>query len=367
MFRGSPYLRWARDRFGAIDFDLASSGVPAISLSDAGIAVAPEELARLDAGPRLSSAIARFNATPEAEVVPALGTSHAIFLAYAALTSPGDDLLVESPGYDPLVHTAEGLGVTVRTFPRRAEDRFRIDPDAVASRMTPRTRAIVVSNLHNPSGVRLADDDVRALARVAEAWSAHLVVDEVYAPFAALPEDGVFRASARHLAPNVVALGSLTKVFGLPGLRAGWVLAPEDVAERARAAHLDTLGIPPFPHATVAARAFEAIPALAQRAAQIAAGKADLVASFARAHDLLWSAPTEGLFGCVTLPGEGDLLPRIEQLAAERSVLVSAGTFFGAPSSFRVSWANCTRERLAEGLDRLAPLVSGRRSSGLAP
>ena len=71
-----------------------------------------------------------------------------------------------------------------------------------------------------------------------------------------------------------------------------------------------------------------------------------------------WSNPQEGLFGLVTLPGRGDLLPAVEKVAKENGVLVGAGTFFGAPDSFRLSWASCDEEKFRKGLALLQPLVT---------
>ena len=68
---------------------------------------------------RLGDSLAFYNDVPRAEVVPALGTSHAVFLAYTAMLSPGDEVLLESPGYEPLTTSAQGLGAVVRTFERR--------------------------------------------------------------------------------------------------------------------------------------------------------------------------------------------------------------------------------------------------------
>src|SRR5439155_1624570 len=81
------------------------------------------------------------------------GASMANYLALAALVGPGDEVVIERPTYEPLVATASWLGATIKRFDRRREDGFAIDADAVARAVGPRTRAVVVSNLHNPSGV----------------------------------------------------------------------------------------------------------------------------------------------------------------------------------------------------------------------
>ena len=220
--------------------------------------------------------------------------------------------------------------------------------------MTSRTRAVVVTNLHNPSGVRSSDDVIRAVARAAELRGAFVIVDEVYSAFDAfVDERGVFRGSARKLAPNVVAVSSLTKCYGLGPERIGWLLGPPDVVERAGDALAASTGMLPRSHARVALAAFSELPALAARSQRLLAGKRERVAAWVAAHRLSWSAPAEGIFGLVSVPGRNDLTPAIEKAARERQVLVAAGAFFGIPDAFRIAWS-IPGDLLDEGLERLA-------------
>lgn len=357
MFARTRYLTWALQFYGKVPYDLASSGVPHVEANELG--ASQIDLDDAGAFQELRRAIARYNAVAPEEVVPALGTSHAIFLAYAAMLSPGDEVLVESPGYEPLTRAAEGLGATVRTFERREEDGFRVVPERVAAAIGPRTRAIVVSTLHNPTGVRVDDATIRELAAIADARGAWVLVDEVYAAFDDLADDGVFCRSARRLASNVVAVSSLTKCYGLGMYRLGWVLGPEAIVTGAEAAAMATIGHLPLHHACLGLAAFASIGRLSRRARDRIGGKREIVERWVRSlPNARWSSPREGLFGLVTLPGRGDLLERIEARARAAGVLVAAGSFFGAPESFRISWASCTPEELAEGLDRLSPIAA---------
>lgn len=356
MFAPVRYIDWATKFYLKVPFDLASSGIPLASWAEVGV---PEpDLDDPSAYERFREAIALYNDLPVAEVWPALGTSHAVFLAYAAMLSPGDEVLVELPGYEPLTRTAEGLGAVVRTYERSAADGFAISPERVAAAVTSRTRVIVVTNLHNPTGVRTPEATLLELAKIAEARSAYLLVDEVYAPFDDLPDDGVFRSTARKLAPNVVAVSSLTKCYGLGMHRIGWVLGPAEVIERAAAATIATVGHLPLSHAARGAVALANVGVLARRAKGLLAGKREVAASWAATiPHARWSAPTSGLFGMMTLPESGELRPRIESWATEHGVLVGAGTFFGVPNGFRLSWASLARPRFEEGLARLATLI----------
>lgn len=356
MFAPVRYIDWALKFYGKVPFDLASSGIPLATWADLGVPEPNTDDAA--AYGRFRDVIALYNDVTATEVVPALGTSHAVFLAYAAMLSPGDEVLVEAPGYEPLTRTAEGLGAVVRTYERRADEGFAVSPDRVASAVTARTRVIVVTNLHNPTGVRTSDATLRELAAIAEARGAYLLVDEVYAPFDDLPDDGVFRTSARKVAPNVVAVSSLTKCYGLGMHRVGWLLGPPEIVERAMAATIATCGHLPLAHAARGVVALENLGVLSRRARAMLAGKREIAAQWAAAlPSATWSAPRSGLFGMLTLPGRGELLPRIESWATDHGVLVGAGTFFGVPNGFRLSWATLARDRFEDGLARLGALI----------
>jgi aspartate/methionine/tyrosine aminotransferase len=354
MFAPTRYLHWARRFYGQVRFDLATSGIPTVPLAElhAGGAVAPEDPA--EAWSALCRQIAAHSAVAEDEVLPALGTSHALWLACAALVAPGDEVVVEEPAYEPLLRIAEGVGARVVPAPRDPRAGFALDPERIARAMSPRTRAVVVTNLHNPSGARASTEALREVARLAEARGATLVVDEVYAAFDDfLDESGVFRGSARHLAPNVVAVSSLTKCYGLGPDRVGWLLGPKDVVVRANDALLATAGLLPRSYVNGGIAAFSRLPALARRSRALLAGKRERIGRWVASHGLTWTAPTEGLFGLVTMPGRGDLTPIIEAAVRERHVLVAPGAFFGVPEGFRIA-GSIPSELLEEGLGRLA-------------
>lgn len=357
MFGRTRYIQWALQHYGKVAYDLATSGIPGVKWSDVAASVPTiDDPAGYQA---LRESIAKYNQVTPAEVVPALGTSGGLFLAYAACVSPGDDVLVEHPGYEPLTRAAEGAGAIVRTYDRPPEEDFRVVPERVAAGVGPRTRAIAVTNLHNPSGRRVDDATLTELAHIAAARGAYLIVDEVYAPFDDLADDGIFRGSARRLAPNVIAVGSLTKCYGLGMYRIGWMLGPPEIVERAEAASIATVGHLPLAHANVAVSCFSAVGKLSKRAKELSAGKREIAEAWLAKHPrATWSAPESGIFGFVTVPGAGDLLPRIEAIAAEHGVLVAAGSFFGVPNGFRLSWATCDAKRFEAGLVKLGPLVA---------
>ena len=224
----SDYMHWAKFK-PPVRHALTTSEVPYFHMDQLGISAADLELDGAS-HPRyapLRERIARRYGVPVEQVVAADGTSMANFLAMACLISPGDEVLIEQPTYELLVGATSFLGADIKRFERKPADDFRLDPAIVQSRMSDRTRLIVLTNLHNPSGALASEDELRALGLLAAQVGARVLIDEVYLD-SAVPR----RRSAVHLGPEFVSTNSLTKVYGLSGLRCGWILAEPDLAER---------------------------------------------------------------------------------------------------------------------------------------
>src|SRR5262245_50569797 len=150
----APYMQWAKTR-PSPRFDLAISNVLPCSIDELpGARDAIALSGRNDTGyaPLMEAIAARYGVATD-QVTTAQGTSGANFLACAALVEPGDDVVVERPGYDPLLGAPRLLGANTVRFDRTFEDGFALDPDRIRRAMTPRTRLIIVTSPHNPTGV----------------------------------------------------------------------------------------------------------------------------------------------------------------------------------------------------------------------
>ena len=171
-------MDWAKTRSHA-KCNLATSGLLHYPIRDLGISIEDIELS----GPSfygfepLQFALARKCGVPPDCIVAAIGTSMANHLAMAALLEPGDEVLVEHPAYEPLLSVAHYLGAEVRRFRRKFETGFAIDPAEVERSATPRTRLIVITNLHNPSSALTDDDTLKSLAEIARSVKARILVD----------------------------------------------------------------------------------------------------------------------------------------------------------------------------------------------
>ncbi|MFY9552476.1 MAG: pyridoxal phosphate-dependent aminotransferase, partial [Thermoanaerobaculia bacterium] len=277
MFAPAPYMEWAKFRPRPA-IDLAGSNLLACSLEDLPGAREAMDIAgeSPDGYPPLLEAIARHSGVGAEQVASAVGCAGANFLACAALLSPGDEVLVESPNYDPLPGAARLVGARVTTFERRFEDGYALDPAAVTACLTPRTRVVILSNPHNPSGVLASQESLKELGRLGETRDFHVLVDEVY-------RDVVLENrpdTAAHVSERFVATSSLTKAYGLASLRCGWAIASPAVARAIRRARDVVDGWSPMPADRLSVVAFRNLPALAARARRIVEANSRAVTDF---------------------------------------------------------------------------------------
>jgi hypothetical protein len=224
----SDYMHWAKFK-RPVRYALTTSEVPHFRMDRLPIGIADLDLDGAS-HPRYSPLRERIAArygVPTEQVVAADGTSMANFLAMAALITRGDEVLIEQPTYEPLIGAASFLGATIKRFERKASDAFGLDAAEIELMLSPATRLIVITNLHNPTGALVEEEELRALGELAGSVGACVLVDEVYLDAAVPP-----RRSSVHLGAEFVITNSLTKVYGLSGLRCGWILAEPELAER---------------------------------------------------------------------------------------------------------------------------------------
>jgi hypothetical protein len=348
----APYLLWAKSRRPA-PIDLAGSNLLHCTLADLpGAREAIDLSAPNDNGyAPVIAAIARHYGVDPSRVVQANGCSGANFITVAALVGAGDDVLVERPAYDPLLGAAGLMGANLVRFERHAANGFRIDLDDVRRALTPRTRLIIVTTPHNPSGVAIDRTTLVGLADLAESAGAHVLVDEVYLDGACLVagDDAATRSAARLESPIIVT-SSLTKSYGLAGLRSGWAIAPPQTAERLRRTRdvVDNAGSGPADR--LAALAWSLRAQLAERTRALLGGNVALAREFFLAHPE---------FELPELPSCSVVFPRIaglpdaelfvQQILERHGVALAPGRFFEAPARFRLSLAG-SPDALAAGL-----------------
>jgi aspartate/methionine/tyrosine aminotransferase len=353
----SSYMHWAKTR-PAARFDLAISNVVACSIDD--LPGAADALALTGDndngyGPLVECIAQRYGVTAD-QVATAQGTSGANFLVCAALLSPRDDVLVERPGYEPLVAAARLLGANVARYERTFEDGYRLDPERVADAMTPRTKLVIVTSPHNPTGAIVDAVDLQEVGRIAARRGAQVLVDEVY-----LDSTGKATPPAARQGAPFISTSSLTKSYGLSGLRCGWTLSSPDLAERLRRARDVVDGTGSIVAERLSVLAFRHLDMLMARTRELLTTNGALMQAFLQSRQDLEYIPPRG--GTVVFPrirGVEDTAAFAQRLLADYETAVVPGRFFDAPGHIRVGFSGAT-DRLSEGLERLRAALDSRR------
>ena len=351
----APYLRWAKVR-PRVTYDLAASGLQHVTTEELLGGIAAKDAFSLG-GPNdegyapLRAAIGGRHGMPPESVTIANGAAGANFLACLALLEPGDDALIERPAYDPLMAAARVAGASVVHFDRSWTKGFALDPYVVRTALTPRTKLIVLSNAHNPSGALASRDALEQVGIMAEAIGARVLVDEVYAE--AQHDDTPPPPAAARLGPVFVSTSSLTKAYGLAGLRCGWILASPELSARFRETRDIVDGSGAFPPEQLAVAAFAKLDELRARARVILSRNLAVIESVLASHPRVeWLAPAAGTTAFPRIKGLDDTSAFVERLVAEYDTVAVPGHFFQAPQHIRISFGGRT-EMLAEGLARL--------------
>ncbi|NUR44555.1 MAG: pyridoxal phosphate-dependent aminotransferase [Sphingomonas sp.] len=338
----SDYMHWAKFK-PAVRYPLSTSEVPHFRMDTLGIDLADLNMDGAS-HPRyatLRERIAERYGVAVEQVVAADGASMANFLAMAALLEPGDEVLVEFPTYEPLLGAASFLGAEIKRFERKAADAFRLDPALVKAAMSERTKLIVLTNLHNPSGALAEDAQLLEIAK----FGARVLIDEVYL-------DAAQRRSAVHLGSQFVVTNSLTKVYGLSGLRCGWILAEPDVAERMWRLN-DLFGVNQAHQAErLACIAFDNIDKVIGDTPAMLRRNRDLFNHFITGRDDLDCAPA--VHGVTAFPRwSGSDTERLNDHLRERyDTAVVPGRWFEMPDHFRIGFG-LPNDDFTEGLSRL--------------
>jgi aspartate/methionine/tyrosine aminotransferase len=340
------YMEWVKLKRPA-RYELGGSSVPAVSIDEFPLArkeVAINAFNLYGYRPLVEQIAARYDVKPT-QVVTTQGCSMANYLACAAILKPGDEVLVEMPAYEPLLGVVRLLGARVKRFRRRFRDAYRIGEVPISKK----TRLIVLSNLHNPSGVLTPQEVLREVGRDARRVGAQVLVDEVYLDY--LFENRP--ASAVHLGPNFLTTSSLTKCYGFDGLRCGWILASPANAKAIWRLQ-DFFGVNgATPAETIASAVFANLGQFVKRTRKIILANRLIADSFLARNvgRFQWVEPAAGPVCFPRLiEGRGDEF--CEQALRKHGIRVIPGRFFESPRHFRLGFGGPT-EKVQAALDLL--------------
>ncbi len=293
------------------------------------------------------------------QVLVTVGAAQANSMVCAALLQPGDEVIVLTPGYRQVWGLAQNMGCVVHELPLRADAGWRLDLDALDTLVNSRTRLVAVVNPNNPTGTILSPLEMQRIVAACARVGAWLHADEVYC--GTEPTGAAETPSFWGMYDRVICTNSLSKAYGLAGLRIGWAVAPREMAEELWRRHEYAVIAAAAPSMTLAAIALQ--PAkrqflLERQRAITVAGRAVLEGWIAQQHgrfSMQPSAATCIAFVRYDLPlGSYALAERIREQA---SVLVAPGVALGAEQHLRIT-VGYEPEKVQAALDRIGAVAA---------
>jgi len=358
----STYIEWAK-LCSSAKYNLATSGVMGYPLSELPVNTRDLDINGTDAYGYcpLRERLAQKFKTESGCVVAAAGTSMANHLVMAALLGPGDDVLIEKPAYGPLLEVASYLRANILRFDRPRENDFQIAVEQLKTKITPKTRLIILTNLHNPTGAFTDEKILREIGEIAAKTAAYVLVDEVYL---GMSFDRPIETSF-NLGKNFIVTSSLTKAYGLSGLRCGWILAEPKLADRLWKLN-DLFGVnAAHPAELLSVVALDNLEKIAARSKKLLDTNRVALNAFLDSRDDI--EVTRPPFGTVVFPRlkSGSANEFCEFLRAKFETSTVPGHFFEMPQHFRVGIGGET-EMTRKGLQQLSQALDAYQQSSTA-
>lgn len=358
-----PYMVFAKTRSFLSTYTLSQSGMPAPPPA-LFPAADPADLVHADveALPALERAIARHLGVPPERVLATVGASAGMLIAALRWFRPGARVVAETPSYETIRALPDLTGAEVHLLERRLDEGWALSVDRARAALAGADGPahLFVTNPHNPTGALADADTMVALAAEAERAGGVLVCCEVYMEY--VPAERRLRCN--DLAPNAVAIGSLTKAYGLGPLRVGWVVLGEGLADE-REALRDVLHLayvdPPTPSVRLGLAAFENLESLRVPIATCEREARPHLERFLARPDVDATVPEFGIIAFPRIRDVDDTRALADLAAAEFDVDVVAGEHFGLPGHLRVA-CGVPGEVAREGFERLGQAVDSFRA-----
>jgi len=349
--------------YARIRYNLSESSVADQKLSDLGLIIPDlpllygehrgrEQLRELIAadGPGLGGG----------DVLVTTGAAGALFIIATSLLGADDHLVVIRPNYATNLETPRAIGCKTTHIDLAFEDGFRIDIDRVAAALTPATKIISITCPHNPTGVMLTEAELRALSDLAASHGCRLLVDETYRD---LSFDGPLPPAAS-LGRHAVSVSSLSKAYGTPGIRIGWLITTDPALQELFLAASEQISIcGSVIDEWVAEQIMERRQAILQpRLAEMRRRLAQ-VGAWMESEDLLeWVKPSGGVvcFPRMIAAPPGGTEAFYRRLLDDHGAYVGPGHWFERPDSyFRIGFGWPTAEDLRAGLAAISAALRG--------
>jgi aspartate/methionine/tyrosine aminotransferase len=313
--------------------------------------------------PELREAVAAFHGARENDVVVTVGSQDALFSLLHAWVDPGDEVLVPDPGFPAYPALTRLCGGTPVPYPLDAADRFRLASGPIVAALASRAmvKAVVINHPSNPTGGGASEQTLREIAAACEARDVLLISDEVYRDL----WFGERGPSLRDVSVSGVLVSSVSKGFGCPGLRLGWIVGPARWIDPARLVHAYAVTSAAMPSQRAALAMLREAPAVLASSRAECARRFEALADACRRHLGLELEPPDGTFylwlELPTAVDRSDPVAFAIRVRDEAGVVIIPGTAFGDTGRdwVRISFA-AQPELISEGIRRLAPYWTGR-------
>ena len=363
-FRPFEMERWQSIHENRVSFNLSESGVHPLSLSELVAMSGATDLhdTRLGYGQsngsdELRSRIAAlYGRCADDQIVATNGSAEANFIALWELAQPGAVIVVIVPTYMQSHGLAHSFGVEVREIWLREENDWQPDPDEVRAALAADASVVVVTNPNNPTGARLSDESRKVILESAQRHGIWILADEVYsgAEFDGRETPSFFRDYDR-----VIATGSLSKAYGLAGLRMGWAVAPKEQADAlwARKDYM-TISTGEFTDRIATVALDPAVrPRILERTRHYLHNGFSILEPWLKEFDFFrFRRPDAGAICYVHYDLDIDSAKLAETLRAQYGVLIVPGDHFGMSRYLRIGFGN-EAEQLKQALERFGEML----------
>ena len=282
-------------------------------------------------------------------IVTTTGATEANFLVFSSLLSKGDEFIIEQPGYQPMWLTPEMLGARRIPWSRTFERGFSVQIETLESLITDKTKMIVLTNLHNPSGVLTNHKTLQEIAKIATDHGLYVLVDEIFLGGSFLPQPSSFGI------PNVIVTSSATKIYGLGGLHSGWIIGPDEVAQNCQRVKAHTTGAASYTSEIMTARMLgTARVELIRRFQRRAKTNLEYLTKWMSHHTEFfeWVKPDGGIVCFPRYMLKISSVDLCKYLFETQKILINPGSFFNQDGFLRLSYG-CDLTSLQSALDAL--------------
>lgn len=297
------------------------------------------------------------------DVLVLAATEEGIFVLYHALLSPGDHVIVETPCYESALEVARSTGARVSEWRRHSENGWAHDLAALEKLIQPSTKIIYINTPHNPTGLLMPASVFQQVTKLAARAGIILFCDEVYRE---LEHDPVNRLPAAcEVYERAVSLGSMSKTYGLPGLRLGWLVSKDaEIVRRCLEFKYYTTICCSAPSEFLSALALRHREVLVERNREIVLRNLPLLDSFFRQRPNLfaWVKPNASPIGFVRYKPQRDVLSFCEEVVNNAGVLLLPGSVYDQPQHIRFGYG---RKNMPEALAEFTAYLAAHSEFGV--